>query len=395
MSHTTYGATRALFRKASLVLPLLFLVLFGGLVPRTTAEDSPGVEKLKQDAGNAFVKGDYALAATLDLEIAEKHPGSDARHYAVQMLGTIYENNLVDLKKAIQWDREFLTQCAGPQQAPYYKDKIASLEKLASQEQSFKAYQSILFANQGDEVEAQRFEAFLKQYPDFQLRDKVESELGNLYARLDQQKKAAAAFQTVVEKGETKLSSSDLGAYTAADRYAKMRSTWAYVAWAVIAILWAAVLLMKPWQRLTRAEAKKFLLWPGLWLVVIGLSIPLFCSLETMGYRIIIPATTVYLAAALNLVVLFWFMLLLKGKYWQNRPRTLRWFSPVLMLLMTTGVFYLWVAYQPNGPYIVDECVVKYAYWRGECREWLEKHHSHGQLAGGQGGGTVTSGKDE
>ena len=33
-------------------------------------------------------KADYAEAAAIDLEIAEKHPGSEARRYAVQMLGT-------------------------------------------------------------------------------------------------------------------------------------------------------------------------------------------------------------------------------------------------------------------------------------------------------------------
>jgi tetratricopeptide (TPR) repeat protein len=370
----------------SLLICALFVCVFLLPVSGLAAQDSPEVASLKQKAQNAFVKGEYDQAAAFDLEIAEKYPGCEARRYAVQMLGTLYEDNIVDLKKAIKWDREFLEKYTDSRQVPVYKEKLASLEKLLNQEQAFKVYQSIRFANEGDEVMVQKFEALLKEHPEFLLKDKVESDLGYAYSRMDKQKKSALAFQAIASQGDNKLSASDKTAYETADRYWKMRTTWAWVAWAVILMLWVVVLLMKPWKQLTWASTKKFLLWPALWLLVTGASMPLFYSMETTGYPIVIPATTVYIAIGLNLIVFFWLLLLLNGSLWQTRRRALRWLSPILALLMTSGVFYLFVVYQPNGPFIVDVCVVKYDYWRGEVREWTMQHRAQGQVATGQSG---------
>ena len=102
-----------------------------------------------------------------------------------------------------------------------------------------------------------------------------------------------------------------------------MTWTWAWVAWAVIVTLWAGVLLMKPWKQLTWASNRKFLLWPVLWLLLTAASMPFYYSLETTGYPIVIPATTVFVASGLNLMVLFWLLLLTKGEFWQTRPLAL------------------------------------------------------------------------
>ena len=81
---------------------------------------------------------------------------------------------------------------------------------------------------------------------------------------------------------------------------------------------------------------------------------PTFYAMETGGYPIIIPDTVVYMVAGLNLTVLFWLLLLTRGKFWQTRRRALCWLSPVLTLLMTTAVLYLFFIYQPDGPEIID-----------------------------------------
>ncbi len=96
------------------------------------------------------------------------------------------------------------------------------------QEQAFKTYQSIRFAHEGDEIMVKKFEALLKEHPDFLLKDKVESELGYAYARMDERKKSALAFQAIASQGENKLSTSDQAAYETADRYWHMRTTWAF-----------------------------------------------------------------------------------------------------------------------------------------------------------------------
>jgi predicted ABC-type exoprotein transport system permease subunit len=140
-------------------------------------------------------------------------------------------------------------------------------------------------------------------------------------------------------------------------------------------MLWAVVLWMKPWQRLTWASARKFILWPVLWLLVSAAGMPLFFNLDTTGYPVQMPLTTILIAVGLNLIVLSWLLLLLHGKSWLTRPRALRWLTPVLALLMTTGVFYLFVAYQPNGPLIVDKCLVKYDWCKSEFEEWAVRHN--------------------
>ena len=265
-------------------------------------------------------------------------------------------------------------------QIPFYKDKIVSLEKLMAQEQAFRTYQSILFANKGDEFMVQKFEALLKEHPDFLLKDKVESQLGYAYARMDRSKKSALAFKAVAEEGKNKLSGTDKFAYETADRYWHMRTTWAWVAWAIIVMLWALVLVMKPWKQLTWPSIRKFLLWPVLWLLLTAASMPFF-FMDTTGYPVPIPVTTVFTAIGLNFIVLFWLLLLIKGGIWQTRRLALRWCSPVLALAMTVGVFYLFVVYQPNGPYISDLCAAKFDYWRSELSEFEFKHGMSGQSA--------------
>jgi len=332
------------------LLVSLFLLPLAGFA----AQDSPAVNELKQKAQHAYINGRYAEAAAFNLEIAGKHPESEARRYAVQMLGTLYENNLVDIKKAIKWDREFLKKYADPRQVFFYKEKLVSLEKLGSQEEAFKTYQSIRSGDQGDEIMVKKFEELLQEHPDFILKDKVLSELGFAYDRLDNDRQSYLAFQALAGNGKKKLSTSDQLAYETASRHWKETTAWAWVAWAVIVMLWAAVLLMKPWKRLTWKSIRMFLIWPVLWLLLNAVRMPTFYSLETGGYPIVIPDTVVYMLAGLNLTVLFWLLLLTRGECWQTRPRALRWLSPVLTLLMTAAFLYLFFIYQPNGPEIID-----------------------------------------
>ncbi|SPF35467.1 conserved membrane hypothetical protein [Syntrophobacter sp. SbD1] len=335
----------------------------------SAAEDSPVVNELRQKAQHAYTEGRYADAVAANLEIAEKHPDSDARHNAVQMLGNIYEDNLIDLKEAIKWDGEFLEEYADSRQVPFYEEKIATLEKLLNQEPAFKTWQAIRSSNDSDESLVKKYEALLRDQPDFVLKDKVESELGHAYGRMDKLEKSYLAFQSIAsEGGEKKLSSTDLVAYEDAHRYLRMTGTWAWFAWAFIVTLWTGVLLMKPWKRLAWASSKKFILLPVLWVLMTIACIPFYYSMDTTAYPIQIPITTVFVAAGLNLIVLFWLLLLTRGEFWRTRPWALRLCSPVLTLLMTVAVFYLFVVYQPQGPYITDVFAVKLHYWSGELR---------------------------
>jgi tetratricopeptide (TPR) repeat protein len=364
--------------------PLLILTFFVTLswLPVTgfAEQERPGVNEqkpevtkvaeLKQKAQDAYIHSRYAAAAALNLEIAEKYPVSKERRYSVQMLGTLYEDNLTDIKKAIKWDREFIKKYADPRQVPVYKEKVASLEKLMNQEQAFKTYQAIRFANKGDEVMVTKFEALLKDHPDFLLKTEVQRELAYAYGRLDKRRESYLAFQALSSpKGGTKLSSSDRIASEAAGRYWQMTSSWGWVAWGVVVMLWVAVLLMKPWEGLNRASIRKFLLLAVIWLLLIAASLPVFYGIDTKGDKIIFHDTAVFIAAGLNLTVLFWLLLLTKGKFWQTRLRALRWVSPLLTLLMTTAVFYLFLIHQPNGPEITDVFAVKYQQLMGELAE--------------------------
>jgi hypothetical protein len=358
-------------RLFSLLFLTLFVTLFRLPVAGSAAQDSPEVNELKQKAHHAYVSGHYAEAAAVNLKIAGKYPESEARRYSVQMLGTLYEDNLVDIKKAIKWDREYLRKYANPRQVPFYKEKLASLEKLMDQEQAFKAYQAIRFSNAGDEIMVKKYEALLKDHPDFRMKAEVERELAYAYDRLDKRRQSYLAFQAISSSrsGGTKLSTSDRAAYESSHRYWEMTSSWGWLAWGIVAMLWAVVLVMKPWERLTRSSIRMFLLLAAVWVLLIVAGLPVFYGIDTSADKIIIHDTAVFIAAGLNLTVLFWLLLLTKGKFWQTRPRALRWLSPLLTLLMTAAVFYLFIIYQPHGPELTDVFAVKYQYLMGEFKE--------------------------
>jgi hypothetical protein len=344
----------AAIRRARL-LPVLVLTLgslFALPLAGFASESGRAADGLKQKAQQAYIKGRYAEAAAIDAEIAGEHPESEAARYAVQMLGTLYEDNLVDIKKAIKWDRLYLDKYASPRQVSFYREKLAALEKLTRQEEAFKTYQAILFADQGDEITVKKLEALLKDHPDFLLKDKVQRELGYAYARMDKRRQSYLAFESL--SSEEKLSTNDQAAYETAGRYWKETSTWAWVAWGVVTLLWTGVLLMNPWKQLTRSSIRNFMIVAFLWALLNAVRMPTFYSIDAGGYPIVIPDTAVYMAAGLNLTVLFWLLLLTRGKFWQSRRRALQWASPVLTLLMTTAVFYLFFVYYPNGPAIID-----------------------------------------
>ena len=84
LKHGVIRDTRLVLLPTLALLMGLFLLPLAGYA----AQDSPAVNELKQKAQHAYIDGRYAEAAALDLEIAGKHPESEARRYAVQMLGT-------------------------------------------------------------------------------------------------------------------------------------------------------------------------------------------------------------------------------------------------------------------------------------------------------------------
>lgn len=344
--------------------PFLVVVLLGGLLCLPSAEAAApelSAAELQKQARQSFAEGRYAEAEAVNLEIAERHPGSEARRYAVQMLGSLYENNLVDLEKALKWHRVFLDKYADPRQVPFYREKLDLLEQLLPQERGYAAYQAIRHANAGDEVAVEQLEALLSEHPDFILRPRILKELAYAYARLDRRGKSYRAFQALARSGGEEFTASDRMAYEKARRHWLRSTVGASIAWGVVVILAAAALLMNPWPRMTRASLGTFFVWSALWLLLAAARIPSYYAIE--GEENLFHDAAVYVAAALNLAVLFWILLLSRGKFWKTRPRALLWLSPVLTVVMTAAVFYLFLIYQPNGAEIMDAFVGKYRHW--------------------------------
>ncbi len=328
----------------------------------------PAVSALQQKAQRAYIEKQFAEAIALNLEIAQS-PESPARRYAVQMLGTLYEENVVDLRAAIQWDREFLAKYADVRQAPFYQKKLATLEQLLPQKEVFATYQKIRFANLGDEVVVKQLEALLKEHPDFLLKDKIQAELGYAYARMDKHKKSYLAFQALSQSSGKPLSAEHMAAYQEAALHFHETSSWGLVAWGIVLGLWGVVLWGKPWRRITRRSLWKLLIVALAWVALNAVRMPSFYKIETTGYPIVIPDTVVYTIVGLNLTVLVWIFLLRRAAFWQRWSRAVRLVaSPVLVIVMTTSVFYLIVIGQPNGPQIIDVFPMVYRRWAEELR---------------------------
>ena len=300
------------------------------------------VAELRQKASDAYIHGRYAEAETVLLKIAQKFPASKERRYAVEMLGTIYEDNLPDPLKAIRWYREFLKKYADYRQAPIYNaklERLAGIEKVANQKEAFKIYQKIKFANKGDQYLVTNYEKLLKEHPDFTLKVEVEKEIAYAYDRMNKPKESYTALQAVAAQtpGHV-LSSTDQIMAEANHSYWKMSTTWKWVAWGVVAALWIWVLLMKPWKRFDRASIRTLLIWTVAWIVLMASRMPTFYSMVVEGYQFVIKDTAIYTMAAFNLPVIVWLILLTRGEFWLTRPRTLRWVSPLFTLVMTVAV---------------------------------------------------------
>jgi hypothetical protein len=333
------------------------------------------VAELKQKASDAYIHGRYAEAETVLLKIAQQFPASKERRYAVQMLATIYEDNLVEPMKAIKWDREYLKKYADYRQAPLFKEKIeklAGIEKTVNQKEAFKRYQNIKFANKGDQYLVTNYEKLLRDHPDFSLKVEVEKEIAYAYDRMHKPKESYAALQAVAAQTPGHiLSSTDQIIADDNHKYWEMSSTWKWVAWVIVAALWVPVLLMKPWKRLDRALIRTLQIWTALWIALSAAKMPFFYSMETDGYKYVIKDTQIYTLAALNLPVIVWLILLTRGDFWQTRRLALRLVSPLLAVVMTVAVVFLFIAYNPAGPEIVSVFGVKYDYLIGEFRKGM------------------------
>jgi hypothetical protein len=110
---------------------------------------------------------------------------------------------------------------------------------------------------------------------------------------------------------------------------------------------------------MTRTSIRNFMIWPVLWLLLAAIRLPSYYAIAGADENPF-PHAAVYVAAVFNIAVLFWLLLLTRGKFWQSRPRALLWLSPVLILLMTVAVWYLFLFHQPQGAVIIDAFADKY-----------------------------------
>ncbi|MBJ6724235.1 hypothetical protein [Geomesophilobacter sediminis] len=356
----------------ALALGLICALLLAAPV-RAAVPDNEEVSEWKQSAQKEFIAGHYEEALPFFLKIAQKRPECQSRRYAVMMLATIYSDNVVDVKKAVKWNREFLKRYADSRQKPLFQeklDKFAELEQQQGQEEAYKEYQKIKFANKGDAYLVKRYEALIKAHPDFKLKVDVQKEIAWAYDRMNKPHESVLAFQSIsAPKTGHKLSSTDQIMAEADRRYDLMKTTGKWLAWAVMALLWGAVLMMKPWRRMDRGALRSIALWTGLWVLLSASRMPSFYKMEVEGYQYVIRDTVIYLLAAANLPVLVWLVLLTRAAPWQTRPKTLRVVAPLLTLVMTIASYYLFIVHHPNGPAIVDVFGVKYEYLLGEFRE--------------------------
>jgi hypothetical protein len=319
-----------------------------------------GAEELKRLASQEFVAGHFAQAAAHCEELARRYPPAPERRYAVQMLGTLYEEKLVDVGKAIFWSRRFLEEYAEARQADFYRRKLATLEALRGQEATFARWQALRISDPPDEILAREAEALLGAQPDFVLRADVLRTLAQAHVRLDHRRAAHEAYEAL-SRTPGGLTESDLPAREKAAHNWRLSSVWAGAAWAMVAGLLAAAVAGRPRATLTRTDLGRLAPWVAAWLVFSVLRLPSYFAAAADENPF--PPSAVYLAALLELAILAWLFLFVKGGFWRTRSRALLLSAPALTLLLTAAVYYLFLVYQPKGPDIIDSFGVEYAHW--------------------------------
>lgn len=347
-------------RPSLLASPATILRLALLLIASNAVGAEPGAEELKRLVSQEFVAGQFAQAAAHCEELSMRYPRAPEGRYAVQMLGTIYEEKLADLGRAILWSRRFLDEYVDAREAEFYRRKLATLEALRGQEASFARWQALRRSGPPDAVLAREAEALLCDQPDFALRAEVLRAAAQAHARLDHRRAAYEAYEAL-SRAPGGLTASDRPAYERAARGWRLSSVWAGGAWSVVAVLFGAAVAARPWARLTRTDLGRLAQWVAAWLVFSALRLPSYAAAAADENPF--SPSAVYVAALLNLALLAWLFLFVKAGFWRTRRRALLVSAPALMLLLTAAVYYLFLIHQPKGPDIIDSFGVEYAHW--------------------------------
>jgi hypothetical protein len=184
--------------------------------------------------------------------------------------------------------------------------------------------------------------------------------LAQAHVRLDHRRAAYETYQAL-SREPAGLTASDRPAYEKAAHNWRLSGVWAGVAWAIVALLVGAALAMRPWETVTRADLRQLLWWCAGWLALSALRLPAYHAAAWDENPF--PPSAVYVAAVLDLGVLAWLFLFVKGAFRRTRPRALLAVAPALTLLATGAAYYLFLVYQPRGPDIIDAFGVEYAHW--------------------------------
>lgn len=321
-------------------------------------------DSLQRQAHKQFINKQYRKAASTNLSIvADTNTSINDRRYAMQMLGTLYENHLLQFDSAAFWFEQFNEKYASITQHDYYKNKISFLRGLKGNEiKGYSIVQKAIFASNDLQEQVKLLEDGLALAPQLPNRKKV---LIFLSQKAYDAGMYAKAYKTMLQLQEM---APGILAGELKDRYSKVRTIYqqsiiARISWAIVILLFLIVIFSTSYKLISfKALKKLYYLIIGWTLFSIILLIIYFIRINRLDHN---PFSifSIFIAIFLLLVITVWiffarFSLLNRSSY----TKTII-VLPLCSFILTLAVWFLFLYYQPERTKILYEFSERYMHW--------------------------------
>ncbi|MBN1576063.1 MAG: hypothetical protein JW913_05900 [Chitinispirillaceae bacterium] len=319
---------------------------------------------MRQEAHERYIKGEYRKAADANLALlADMASTEQNRRYALQMLGTIYENHLLQFDSAAYWYERFSSKYARGVQKEFYRKKLAFLRGLGNDEK--KGYALIQKAMYGTRVPHEQIallEEGLATAPKLPKRREVLLLLSHIAYEADMYAKARSTMLRLKAMDPDAISG-DLRT-----RFMQVQAIWrrsiiSRVCWGVVALLLAAVLFTAQYNKVSRRAWKLFAVLCAAWVLLSAAGVVIYISkIHSLIHN---PFTVpgIFVAALILLVIAAWIFLARFSLLWRISGRAAVVALPVCAVLLTVASSFLFCYHQPKRVKILEEFGDRYMHW--------------------------------
>ena len=319
---------------------------------------------LQQQAHEQYVKGKYREAATTNLAILSNTTSLEKdRRYAMQMLGTIYENHLLNFDSAAYWYEKFSQKYTSGAQREFYRKKLNLLRGLGDNEKKgYSAIKKATYATEAPQKKIALLEAGLSMAPSLPNRKEVLLQISHTAFDAKQYAKARAALLELkkidpgVVAGELRV------------RFSQVEAMWRYsiiarACWAFVTVLFVSVLLTVPYRKIARKSWKMLGFLCAAWIPIAAIGICMYLWKIHALVHNPFSKQAIFIAAIMLLVITFWIFSARFSLLHRISGSATIVVLPICSLLLAVASFFLFLYHQPKRELILEDFGERYVHW--------------------------------